>query len=170
MISLALVWTYSPLSYYADPEILLDKISNIRNKNWMPLVVISSYLISAIIFFPVTVLNIICALIYKPIISFIFSLVCCLLSATLSYLIGSKLGRKGISKISGKNFDKLKSKIPTEGVFKIAIFRNIPVMPFSMFNMAAGALRVPLHIFLLGSLFGMAPGLLIIALTGSLIK
>jgi phospholipase D1/2 len=42
--------------------------------------------------------------------------------------------------------------------------RVLPIAPFIVFNLVAGALRVPFRNFLLGTLFGMGPGILAIAL------
>lgn len=167
IFALVLVWNYTPIKYYTDPEILFNKVSQISNKSWFPIILIVLYLISALTLFPVTALNVLCALIFEPITAFLFSVLCCLLSAIFSYALGARLGRKGMNKIGTENFKKFKSKITEGSVIQIAIYRNIPVMPFSMFNMVAGALNLPIHIFLLGTIVGMAPGLLIIAFSGS---
>jgi uncharacterized membrane protein YdjX (TVP38/TMEM64 family) len=44
--------------------------------------------------------------------------------------------------------------------------RVLPVLPFTLVNMAAGALGVPYRTFLLGTLLGMAPGVLAVTLLG----
>jgi uncharacterized membrane protein YdjX (TVP38/TMEM64 family) len=46
----------------------------------------------------------------------------------------------------------------------VAVVRNLPIAPFTIVNVVAGASRIKLRDFLLGTAIGMAPGILAIML------
>jgi phospholipase D1/2 len=48
--------------------------------------------------------------------------------------------------------------ISKQGVLAVTAVRMVPVAPYSLVNLAAGAARVPFRDFILGTLLGMSPG------------
>ena len=48
--------------------------------------------------------------------------------------------------------------ISRHGVLAVAAVRMIPVAPYSLVNLAAGAVHVPFRDFVLGTFLGMSPG------------
>jgi uncharacterized membrane protein YdjX (TVP38/TMEM64 family) len=55
----------------------------------------------------------------------------------------------------------MEKKIDQTGIVAVATLRLLPVAPFSLVNIVSGAFKVPLRDYLLGSLLGLAPGILI---------
>jgi uncharacterized membrane protein YdjX (TVP38/TMEM64 family) len=51
-----------------------------------------------------------------------------------------------------------------QGILTVALIRNIPVAPFSLVNLIAGASHIKLKDYLLGTAAGMLPGILVITL------
>ena len=66
----------------------------------------------------------------------------------------------------GPRLDRIRRRIVDRGILAIAILRIIPLAPFGIINLAAGAIGVPLQQFVLGTILGMAPGLLVMSLLG----
>jgi uncharacterized membrane protein YdjX (TVP38/TMEM64 family) len=54
--------------------------------------------------------------------------------------------------------------IARHGILAVVAIRMLPVAPYSVVNLAAGATRVPFRDFVLGSIIGMSPGVVGITL------
>ena len=50
------------------------------------------------------------------------------------------------------------------GILAMALVRNLPVAPYSLVNLIAGAVSIKLSDFLVGSFIGMLPGITVITL------
>jgi len=74
------------------------------------------------------------------------------------------LGRKSVVGFAGKRLNRVNRLISKHGVFAVAAARMIPVAPYSLVNLAAGAVQVPLRDFILGTFLGMSPGVVAITL------
>jgi uncharacterized membrane protein YdjX (TVP38/TMEM64 family) len=51
-------------------------------------------------------------------------------------------------------------------VLAVASIRLVPIAPFTVVNLVAGASRIPFVDYLLGTILGMAPGLLVMSALG----
>jgi phospholipase D1/2 len=89
-----------------------------------------------------------------------------LLAAGITYAIGYFLGRDFVQRIAGsKRSERVQRKIgQAAGIIAVATIRLLPVAPFTIVNVISGAFQVPIRDYLLGSLLGLAPGILIINL------
>jgi uncharacterized membrane protein YdjX (TVP38/TMEM64 family) len=86
------------------------------------------------------------------------SLLGCILSAILLHAIGRQLGRKNVARLAGKRLNRINRLIARQGVLAVAAVRMVPIAPYSLVNLAAGAVHVPLRDFVYGTLLGMSPG------------
>jgi phospholipase D1/2 len=89
-----------------------------------------------------------------------------LISAVCGYFFGWSGGRRLVQQVSGGRLLRLRQVIVDKGILAIATIRLLPIAPFTMVNMAAGALRVGFVPFLAGSIIGLAPGFVVLALLG----
>jgi uncharacterized membrane protein YdjX (TVP38/TMEM64 family) len=53
---------------------------------------------------------------------------------------------------------------PTRGTSTVAVMRLLPVAPFTIVNLAAGAMAVPFRHYIVGTTLGMTPGILAMTL------
>jgi uncharacterized membrane protein YdjX (TVP38/TMEM64 family) len=81
----------------------------------------------------------------------------------LAFALGQVLSKDLLSQITGSRVERLSKRIAKRGVIAVAILRLVPVAPFTVVNLVAGASHLRPGQFLLGSTLGLAPG--IIALT-----
>ena len=56
MLTLALAWSYTPLSEWADPEVLVAALSDARDQWWIFPLLLAVYVLGGLLFFPLTVL------------------------------------------------------------------------------------------------------------------
>ena len=85
-----------------------------------------------------------------------------MLSAILGYFAGEWLGRRSVSKMAGSKLNRLSKRLANHGVMAIITVRIIPVAPFTVINLVAGASHIKLKDFIWGTLLGMLPGILAI--------
>ena len=89
------------------------------------------------------------------------------LSAALSYGLGSWLGREAIEGVVGGRFERVQDRIARRGLVSVILVRVVPVAPFAVINMVAGASRITLRDLLIGTLVGMTPGVIAMVYFGS---
>ncbi|HKY07545.1 MAG TPA: VTT domain-containing protein [Candidatus Binatia bacterium] len=152
----ALRWT--ALGEMLHVSALEGSIAWLRDDPNAPLWVIGAYLVGGIIGFPVTLLIFATALTLSTWLAIVYSLLGCILSAMLSYAAGRWLGRKNVMRFAGKRLNRVNRLIAKQGALAVTAVRMVPVAPYSLVNLTAGAVAVPLRDFVLGTFLGMSPG------------
>ena len=71
------------------------------------------------------------------------------------------LGQSLVQRIAGKKWQRLEKKIAQSGIVAVAALRLLPVAPFTVVNVVSGAFKVPVRDYTIGSLLGLAPGILV---------
>jgi uncharacterized membrane protein YdjX (TVP38/TMEM64 family) len=66
----------------------------------------------------------------------------------------------------GARLKRAQRKIVNGGVLAVAAIRLVPLAPFTIVNLAAGASDVKLGTYVAGTLLGMAPGLIVMSALG----
>jgi uncharacterized membrane protein YdjX (TVP38/TMEM64 family) len=128
------------------------------------LIVQAAYVIGGLIMVPITLLVGVTAMVFAPVWGTIYALSGCLLNALATYLIGSRLGKQTVRKLAGRRLNRLSRQMAQRGILTVAIIRNIPVAPFTLVNMVAGASHIRLKDYLIGTAIGMLPGILAITI------
>jgi phospholipase D1/2 len=161
LLGMAAAWRWTPL---AD-QIGIGKITgwavSLRSNPARPFIILAAYLVGSIISVPITVLILATAFVFGPMMGIVYSFVGCLLGAIVTYAIGYFLGRDFIQKLIGSKWQAIEHKINQTGVLSVAILRAIPIAPFTVINIISGAFQVPIRDYLLGSLIGLAPGIIV---------
>jgi phospholipase D1/2 len=152
----ALHWT--ALGELFNFDALAGSAAWLRDDANAPLWVIGAYLVGGIGFFPVTLLIFAAALTLNSVWAIVCSLLGCILSAMLLYAGGRCLGRKNVMRLAGKRLNRVNRLISKQGALAVTAVRMLPVAPYSLVNLTAGAAGVPFRDFVLGTLLGMSPG------------
>ncbi len=169
LFGLAAAWRWTPLANWVNLDAVTAWIGRISDFPIAPLAIIAAYVVGGLILFPATLMVVATALSFDPLPSFLYSMTGCLLSAALSYSIGRMLGHETVRRLAGTRLNRLHRRLIHRGLITIITLRMVPVSPFTVVNMAAGAFRIRLRDLLLGTLIGMSPGILAITVfTGGL--
>jgi phosphatidylserine/phosphatidylglycerophosphate/cardiolipin synthase-like enzyme/uncharacterized membrane protein YdjX (TVP38/TMEM64 family) len=161
----SLLWSHTPLAEYADTEKLADLFEKAQNSPFAILWVTVIYVVGGLLFFPVTILSGAVILVFGAVKGFIFSLVGAIASGVLGYSIGRWLGKDRLEKIFPKS-KKVTEKIKDSGVIGVAVIRTLPIAPYSLVNLIFGVVNVSLAAFIMGTVLGLAPGKLMLAIFG----
>ncbi len=127
---------------------------------------LGAYLVLGLIMFPVTVLITATAVVFGPVVGFGLALTGSLASAALTFLLGRRLRGRVVSRISGGAVYRVMRAIGDRGTFAVMSCRLVPVAPFTVVNLVAGALPIRFSEYLMGTVFGMVPGILALSLFG----
>jgi len=164
LLGLAAAWRWTPLGDYADLEYVLSAKIYLQGNPASPVIVPLGYLVGSLIMFPVTLMIVATAFMFGVLPGTLYSIFGCLLAATGTYVLGRVLGRGTVSKLAGSRLNRLNRRLARHGVLTITTIRLIPVAPFTIINLVAGASHIRFRDFLLGTIIGMTPGILIITL------
>jgi phospholipase D1/2 len=157
-------WKWTPLADEIDfRKVTAWALSLRRNPARVP-IILGAYAVGSLLFFPITVLIVATAIVFGPVWGSVHSFLGSLLGAGLTYAVGYFLGRDFVRQIIGAKWKRVESKIGQTGIVAMATLRLLPIAPFTIVNVIAGAFQVPLRDYLIGSLLGLAPGIVIINL------
>mgnify|MGYP005848687107 CR=1 FL=1 len=164
VLVLALAWRWTPLSEWAEPQRLLGALEAVRNFGYGPLVVIVVFVIGGLLIMPITALIVATILTYGALAGFFYALLGVIANAASGYGVGAHLGRRGLRQLAGERINRVSTRLGQRGILTVFLLRVIPVAPFSIINLVAGASHVSFRDYLIGTVLGMAPGMLAIAL------
>jgi uncharacterized membrane protein YdjX (TVP38/TMEM64 family) len=112
---------------------------------------------------PVTLLCVLCGLVFGPWIGSLGGFCGAMLGAALGYAIGARVRRGTIERVVGLRSEAISRQFRIGGLRAVWVARLLPLGPFGAVNLVAGAVRVELAAFLLGTACVMAPGGLVLA-------
>jgi uncharacterized membrane protein YdjX (TVP38/TMEM64 family) len=102
------------------------------------------------------------AAVFAPFHAALYAMIGCLSSSLVTYGIGARLAKNTLRRIAGRNLNRLRNRLARQGIVTVAVVRNLPIAPFTIINVVAGASRIKFKDFVLGTALGMAPGILAI--------
>ncbi len=163
--ALAAAWHWTPLKDWVEPEIISAMLAPFRYNLFAPALVLLAYAVFGT-FVPITLMVITTVLIFDPVPSFFYSLSGCITSALVSYGIGYLLGRDMVRRLAGPKINRVSRHVIRHGFLAITFLRMAAVAPFTVINVIAGATRIRLKDYVLGTLAGMTPGLIAFTVFG----
>jgi uncharacterized membrane protein YdjX (TVP38/TMEM64 family) len=167
LAGLALAWRYTPLSNYTDLGYVSSFISQHAQSAFAPLYAVGLFVLGGLVVFPVIVLIAATAAALGPWIGALSATVGVLASSLLLFMIGRLLGRKRLQAVLGARALRIQNRIVGRGIVAVAMIRMVPIAPFTLVNVLAGASQLRLSDFLIGTLLGMAPGIITMAALGA---
>ena len=167
LAGLTLAWQHTPLQAFTDVGYVTDVISQSTRSTFAPLIAIAAFVLGGLVVFPVLVLIAATAAALGPWVGFASAFAGVLLSSALLFMIGRFMGHKRLQSLLGKRALRIQSRIVGKGVVAVALIRMVPIAPFSLVNVLAGASQLTLRDFLIGTILGMAPGIATMAALGA---
>lgn len=163
LLALAAAWRWTPLAELADPAALEAQLRQLRGDWMVTLAMLAAFVVGGLLMFPVTMLILATGLLYGPASGIAVALGGALAGAIAGYGVGVLLGRHGLRRLLRGRLDKISRQVARRGVLSMTLIRMLPVAPFTVINLVAGASHLRFRDFLIGSLLGMAPGTVAIA-------
>jgi phospholipase D1/2 len=164
MLALAAAWRWTPLGAWVRWDTLVALGNRVSENAAAPFIVLSAYVVGGMVMFPVTVMIVVTAFTFGPARGFFYSLFGALLAAIVTYGVGRVLGRNAVSRLSGSRVNLLSRRLARHGVITVGAVRLIPMAPFTVVNLVAGASHIRFWDFVFGTMLGMSPGIAAITL------
>jgi phosphatidylserine/phosphatidylglycerophosphate/cardiolipin synthase-like enzyme/uncharacterized membrane protein YdjX (TVP38/TMEM64 family) len=159
LAALAAAWRFTPLREWLAFDRLIEMGVALREYDWAPMAVLLAFVAGGLVAFPLLVLIAATALVFGPIVGPIYALLGALISAAATFAIGRKLGRETVRTLAGQRVNDLSKRLARRGLIAVAFVRMLPVAPFSVVNVVAGASHIRWSDFLLGTTIGLLPGI-----------
>jgi phospholipase D1/2 len=157
---LAATWRWTPLGEWIDLRETLNRLGSLRGEWIAPLIVIILYIIAGLMLFPITLLIIATGVAFGAVYGFSYALLGAEISALVTYAIGQHLGHTTIRNLSNRWVSRVYRRLARQGLLAIIALRVVPVAPFTVINLVAGASRIRFRDYAFGTLLGMTPGTL----------
>ena len=166
ILAMVLAWHFTPVASLTNPSELARWLQRLGSDFWMPLLVPAAFVLGGLLLFPVTVLIAVVGMMFGPVIAFAYGVEGSLLSALVTYFIGRQIGRGPLREFAGKRVNRVSRALAQQGIISVTALRMVPIAPFTVVNMVAGASHIRTLDFLVGTFLGMAPGMLIVIFLG----
>jgi phospholipase D1/2 len=165
LFGMAAAWKWTFLADQIDIGKIAAWTFPLRDSPARSVIILAAYLVGSLFLVPITVLIMATALIFGPMLGSAYSLAGCFLGAGITYALGYYLGRDFVQQITGPDrWARAERKIGQAGIVAVATMRLLPIAPFTVVNVISGAFQVPVRDYILGSLLGLTPGILVINL------
>jgi phosphatidylserine/phosphatidylglycerophosphate/cardiolipin synthase-like enzyme/uncharacterized membrane protein YdjX (TVP38/TMEM64 family) len=166
LLAMGAAWVWTPARNWVDLDAVTRIAASINEMPAAPLLAIGAYVVGGLVVFPVSLLILATVYAFGPVAGFAYSLLGSFLSGVATFGIGKALGRRTVQRFAGRRLRRLSRLLRRRGLIAMATVRLVPVAPFTVVNVVAGAFNMRFLDFALGTLIGMAPGICAIAVFG----
>ena len=163
-LTLVVLWRWTPLAELVNVESIKHAIMTLKESFYAPPVAIGITAAGSLVGIPVSILIVAVVLLFGAAAGVIYSLIGALLGASLAYLVGQFLGKKTLRRLAGRRLNEISRQVAQQGITAVVLVRMIPIAPFVVVNLVAGASHIRLRDFIIGSALGMLPGTMALAL------
>jgi phospholipase D1/2 len=163
---LALLWHYGPAAVLTDALRAVQLARSVVDEPWLPLLIVLAYTPAAIVLFPRPVITLFAVVAVGPEWGFVCAFSGVMVSAVATYGLGRRLDRTFVRRLAGRRLARVSHFLYHQGTWAIAGVRLVPIAPFAVVNIVAGAMGVGARRFLTGTAAGLLPGTLVATLFG----
>ncbi len=162
-LALAALWRWTPVGDWLEPRQLAETAGALRHSAWGVPVALASFVLASLAAVPVTLLILVTTLVFDPLLGGVLALGGSVLAAIAAYGVGHYSGAKAAQERLGGRLGDLRERLTQRGIFTVVVLRIIPVAPFTVLNLIAGAMQVRFRDYVIGTLIGMAPAVIAMA-------
>ena len=159
LLALALAWSWTPMRDWLDVDVVVGALQHF-GRSFGPVAAVAGFAFALTLAVPLVFLTLVALAAYGPWLGFACAMGGALIGAAASYAIGLLLGREVVRQLAGARVNALSERLAKNGLLAVVIVRMVPVAPFAVVNMVAGASHIRLHHLLLGTAIGITPSTL----------
>jgi uncharacterized membrane protein YdjX (TVP38/TMEM64 family) len=160
LIGLTALWKFTPLADYLEGAQITRWARRVGDAWWAPLATIAAYTPAAFTMFPRPLITLFAVVAFGPLLGFAYAMLGIELSAWVTFYLGKKLDRSTVRRVAGAKLNSILDVLRHRGLLAITALRLVPLAPFAVEGVVAGAVRVKLWHFMLGTAIGILPGTL----------
>ena len=141
-------------------------LKSVRGEPWAVVVVVLVFVLAGVIVFPLNVLILTTAAVFGPWLGILYGGAGAWRAARDLTSSARWLGREALDRMMGAALAARLEGVRKRGLLAVVTFRLLPIAPFTLVNIAAGASGIRFVDFLVGTLIGMLPGLALMSVMG----
>ncbi|HEY7240552.1 MAG TPA: VTT domain-containing protein [Burkholderiales bacterium] len=164
--ALAALWRWTPLAEIASAERVIDWSKAFGATWWAPIVVALSYTPACFVMFPRPLITLAAVIAFGPWLGFLYSLVGIVFAAVVTFFAGKRMRRDTVRRLAGPKIERMVGVLRRHGLLAMSLLRLVPLAPFFVVGLVAGAVRLKLWHLAAGTAVGMLPGTLAATLFG----
>ncbi len=164
---LTAIWEFTPLAQLLEPQKISAWARSTGDAWWTPLLVILAYAPASVVMFPRPVITLFAVVAFGPWLGFLYAMAGVEVAAWLSYAVGQRLSRNTVRRVAGRRLTHIIDVLRRRGLIAITALRLVPLAPFSVEGVVAGAVRIKFWHFMLGTAIGILPGTLAATVFGN---
>jgi phospholipase D1/2 len=166
VLGIALAWRYTALSALVTADNVREVLRSVRGEPWAIVVVVTVFVLAGAIVFPLNILILTTAAVFGPWLGILYGGAGAMSSGLVMFFIGGRLGREALYRMLGERWRHGLEGVRKRGLLAVVTFRLVPLAPFTLVNLAAGASGIRFIDFLVGTMIGMLPGLVLLSVMG----
>ena len=168
--ALAAAWRFTPLADILTPQRIAEWARTVGGSRWTPVILVLLYTPGAFLMFPRPLLTLVTILALGAKVGLACSMTGIMIAALATYSAGRFLKRQTVRHLAGEKLDKASDLLRGHGVVAMFAANMLPVPPFGIQGIMAGAIRIPLWEYALGTFLSLLPGALMITAFGQQIR
>jgi phosphatidylserine/phosphatidylglycerophosphate/cardiolipin synthase-like enzyme/uncharacterized membrane protein YdjX (TVP38/TMEM64 family) len=159
-VALTAIWQLTPAAQLFDARRIIGWAREFGDNWWAPLVTMLAYTPACIVLFPRSAITLFAVVAFGPWMGFVYAMVGLEFSAWVTYAAGQQLDRDTVRRLAGRKLNDVIQVLRRRGLIAITALRLVPLAPFTVEGLIAGAVGIKLWHFMLGTAIGMLPGTL----------
>ena len=160
------LWQWTPLGEWADAEKLSGELETLTRSPWAPVTLGLVYLVATPMMFPIMALNLALILAMGPLWGVGYALYGSLLAGLSAFWAGHSLGQRALEWLRSDTVGKALRVVRESGLPGLILLRIVPLAPYPVVNVVLGAGGIGAGVFVLGTLVGLLPSLILMGVVG----
>jgi uncharacterized membrane protein YdjX (TVP38/TMEM64 family) len=164
--ALTALWRYTPLAHIVTAENTIAWAKQFGGQPWAPWAVMLAYTPACFVMFPRPLITLAAVVAFGPWLGFFYALFGIVGSSLVTYYVGKRMRRDTVRRLAGPRLDRMVDVLKKHGLLAMTLLRLVPIAPFAVEGIVAGAVRLKLWHLAAGTAIGMLPGTLVTTVFG----
>jgi phospholipase D1/2 len=160
LMGLTALWQFTPLAQFLDGNRITTWAREFGRQWWVPVLTVLAFTPASYVMFPRPLITLFAVIAYGPVWGFVIAMTGIQVAAWSSYVAGRRLDPGTIRRLAGAKLNRILQVLRRRGLVAMTALRLVPLAPFAVEGFVAGAIRMRLWEFLLGTAIGILPGTL----------
>jgi phospholipase D1/2 len=167
---LTALWKFTPLADWITADRVISLAHDFAAQPWAPFVVLLAYTPASLVLFPRPLITLFSVIAFGTGLGLAYAIGGIQIASLATYFIGRRLDRAKVRKFAGPKLNRVSELLRSRGLIAVTILRLVPIAPFAIGGIVAGAIRVKVWHLMLGTALGMMPGTLAMTVFGDQLK
>ena len=170
IVGLMALWRLTPLREIATAEAAIAWAKAFGEQPWAPFALMAAYTPACLVMFPRPLITLAAVIAFGPWLGFLYSLTGICVSSAVTWWMGRHMRRDTVRRIAGQKLDRMAEVLKKHGLLAMTLLRLVPLAPFAVESIVAGAIRMKLWHVVVGTAIGLLPGTLTTTVFGDAIE